>query len=41
MFETQRLTEDGQVPVAAINILLSLAVGVGAIALGRAIGVHI
>jgi fluoride exporter len=41
MLETQRLTEDGQVPVAALNILLSLAVGVGALALGRAIGMHI
>jgi fluoride exporter len=41
MLETQRLTEDGQVPVAAFNILLSLAVGVGAVALGRAIGMQI
>jgi fluoride exporter len=41
MLETQRLTEDGQISVAAINILLSLAVGLGAIALGRAIGMQI
>ena len=41
MLESQRLTEEGQIPVAAINILLSLAVGVGAVALGRLLGTHI
>lgn len=41
MLETNRLAEDGAIPVAAINILLSLLVGVGAVALGRAIGAHI
>jgi CrcB protein len=41
MLEAHRLAEDGKIPVAAINILLSLVVGVGAAALGRAIGVHI
>jgi len=41
MLETERLTEEGQLPVAEFNILLSLAVGVGAIALGRVIGMHI
>jgi CrcB protein len=41
MLETERLTEDGELPVAAFNILLSLLVGVGAIALGRAIGMQI
>ncbi len=41
MLETERLSEDGAVSVAAFNILLSLAVGVGAIALGRVIGMHI
>lgn len=41
MLETERLAEDGAIPVAAFNILLSLLVGVGAIALGRAIGMHI
>jgi hypothetical protein len=30
-----------ELPVAAFNILLSLFVGVGAIALGRAIGMQI
>jgi CrcB protein len=41
MLETERLTEDGRLTVAAFNILLSLLVGVGAIALGRAIGMQI
>ncbi|HEY5044497.1 MAG TPA: fluoride efflux transporter CrcB [Solirubrobacteraceae bacterium] len=41
MLETQRLAEDGQIAVAAINILLSLVVGLGAIALGRAVGMHL
>jgi CrcB protein len=41
MLETDRLAEDGEIPIAAINILLSLLVGVGAVALGRAIGAHI
>ena len=38
MFETQRLVEDGQFAAAAGNALFSLAVGVGAAALGRVIG---
>ena len=41
MLETERLSEDGVISVAAFNILLSLAVGVGAVALGRVIGMHI
>jgi CrcB protein len=41
MLETQRLTEDGQVSLAALNIVLSLTVGVGAVALGRVIGAHL
>jgi CrcB protein len=41
MLETQRLTEEGQVSLAAVNIVLSLAVGVGAVALGRVIGTHL
>ena len=41
ILETHRLAEEGKVPVAAVNILLSLAVGIGAVALGRVIGVHI
>jgi CrcB protein len=41
MLETHRLAEEGQVPAAAINILLSLAGGIVGAALGRAIGAHI
>jgi CrcB protein len=41
MLESQRLVEDGEIPVAVINILLSLAIGVGAVALGRLLGTHI
>jgi CrcB protein len=41
MLETNRLAEDGKTLAAAINILLSLSVGIGAVALGRAIGAHI
>jgi CrcB protein len=41
MFETQRLVEDGEFGGAAGNVLLSLAVGVGAAALGRAVGRHL
>jgi len=40
MFETHRLAEDGELALAATNALLSLAVGVGAAALGRAVGAH-
>jgi fluoride ion exporter CrcB/FEX len=40
MLETERLAEDGEVPSAIINIVLSLALGIGAAALGRAIGMH-
>ncbi len=38
MLETHRLAEDAEIPSAIINVVLSLAVGVGAAALGRAIG---
>ena len=38
MFETQRLVEEGEVRNAAANIAVSVAVGLGAAALGRAIG---
>jgi fluoride exporter len=38
MLETQRLVEDGEARVAALNVVLSLAAGVAAVALGRAIG---
>jgi fluoride exporter len=41
MLESERLAEEGRIPVAAINILLSLAAGVGAVALGRLLGTHI
>jgi CrcB protein len=40
MLESQRLAEDAEIPVALLNIVLSLLVGVGAAALGRAIGAH-
>jgi CrcB protein len=38
MLETQRLVEDGEAGVAAVNIALSLAAGIAAVALGRALG---
>jgi CrcB protein len=38
MLESHRLTEDAQVAGAALNIGVSLAVGIGAAALGRALG---
>ncbi len=41
MFESQRLAEDGELAVAAGNLLLSLLVGLGAAALGRLIGGHL
>jgi CrcB protein len=37
MFETHRLGEDGSFALAALNVVLSLLVGVSAAALGRAI----
>ncbi|HEY5196650.1 MAG TPA: fluoride efflux transporter CrcB [Solirubrobacteraceae bacterium] len=37
MLETHRLAEDGEMGAAVANIVVSLAVGVGAAALGRAI----
>ncbi|HTT29380.1 MAG TPA: fluoride efflux transporter CrcB [Solirubrobacteraceae bacterium] len=41
MLESQRLVEDGELAIAAGNVLLSLVVGLGAIALGRFIGRHL
>ncbi len=41
MLETQRLVEEGQFTGAASNALVSLAVGLGAAALGRLIGGHL
>jgi CrcB protein len=38
MLETHRLTEDGELRRAALNIAVSLALGVAAAALGRVIG---
>jgi CrcB protein len=38
MLESHRLAEDDRVAGAAVNVLLSLVVGVGAAALGHAIG---
>jgi CrcB protein len=38
MLESQRLVEEGGVAAAAVNLLGSVVVGVGAAALGRAIG---
>jgi CrcB protein len=41
MLETHRLAEDGEGASAILNVVLSLAIGVGAAALGRAIGANI
>jgi CrcB protein len=41
MLETQRLVEDGATRRATVNVLLSLALGLGAAALGRLIGSHL
>jgi CrcB protein len=38
MFETHRLGEDGEGWLAVLNVVVSVAVGLGAVALGRAIG---
>jgi CrcB protein len=38
MLETHRLGEEGQARAAAANVSMSIVVGVGAAALGRAIG---
>jgi CrcB protein len=40
MLETQRLVEDARVRAALLNVLVSIVVGVAAVALGRAIGAH-
>jgi CrcB protein len=39
MLETHRLGEDGRFTSGAVNVLVSVAVGIGAAALGRTIGV--
>jgi fluoride exporter len=41
MLESQRLAEDSEPRLGVVNIVLSLAVGVGAAALGRAVGAHL
>ena len=41
MLETQRLTEERQHGKALVNVILSLAAGVAAAALGRLIGLHL
>lgn len=41
MFESQRLAEDAELPLAAVNVLLSLVAGFGAALLGRTIGVRV
>jgi CrcB protein len=41
MLESQRSVEDGELAVAAANVLVSLGVGLGAVALGRFIGAHL
>jgi CrcB protein len=41
MLESQRLAEDAELPLALLNVALSLAAGVGAAALGRLIGAHL
>ena len=41
MLETQRLTEERQYRKAALNIIVSLVLGVAAAELGRLIGTHL
>jgi CrcB protein len=41
MLETHRLRDDGRFKGALGNAVISLVIGFGAIALGRAIGVHV
>jgi CrcB protein len=41
MLETQRLGEAGKRRLAVSNLVLSIASGLGAVALGRAIGTHL
>lgn len=41
MLESQRLAEDSELRLALVNVALSIAAGVGAAALGRAIGAHL
>jgi fluoride exporter len=41
MLETQRLTEERQYRTAAVNVIVSLALGIAAAALGRLLGARL
>ena len=41
MLETHRLAEGGRRRAAVVNVVVSLAVGIGAVALGRLLGSHL
>jgi fluoride exporter len=41
MLESQRSVEDGELAVAGANVLVSLCVGFGSVALGRFVGAHL
>ena len=41
MLETQRLTEERQYPIAAVNVIVSLALGLAGVALGRLLGAQL
>ena len=41
MLETQRLTEERQYRMAAVNVIVSLALGIAAAALGRRLGAQL
>jgi fluoride exporter len=41
IFETQRLTEDGELASAALNVSASVLIGFGAVALGHLIGAQL
>jgi CrcB protein len=41
MLETHRLAEDAELPAAALNVVLSLAIGFGAAALGHTLGARV
>jgi CrcB protein len=41
MVETQRIGEAGKRRIAILNLALSVALGLGAVALGRWIGIHL
>lgn len=41
MVETQRIGEAGKRRIAVANVVLSIALGLGAVALGRWLGIHL